>query len=124
MSRAMRIAFVVHAVVALVFGLSQFLIPAMSSSWLKWTPVDVTTVRIFGAAALGLAVSSWLASRATSLAEVRIKLWLEMVYGVLGALAGLYQLLFAKAPAATWLFVAILGGFGICWIYLYRQAVS
>ncbi|NPV08336.1 MAG: hypothetical protein HPY83_10310 [Anaerolineae bacterium] len=122
MTQGMRTAFLIHAVVALVFGLGLFLIPAAFLGLFNWTPIDPTMSRIFGAAALGLAVSSWMAYRAQSFAEVRVKLWLEMVYGVLGALAGLYQLLFASAPAFTWLIVIILGGFGAAWIYFYQSA--
>jgi O-antigen/teichoic acid export membrane protein len=122
MKPTMRTAFLVHAAVALVFGLILFLIPSTFASGFKWTPFDPTSSRLFGAASLGLAVSSWLASRAESFAQVKIKLWLEMVYGVLGAVGGLYQLLFADAPAATWAIVLILGGFGGLWIYLYREA--
>lgn len=122
MKPALRQAFLVHAVVALLLGLGLFLIPATLASWFNWTPFDPTMARFFGAAALGLAASSWLASHADTIGQVRIVLWLEMVYCILGAVAGLYQLLVGGAPVAAWVVVVILGGFGAVWVYFYRDA--
>jgi len=122
MSQGMKLAFIVHAVVALIFGVLLFLIPDTFGSWFGMTAGDATTARTFGAAILGLSAGSWLASQAKSFEQVRIKLAIEIVYGTLGALATLYELLFGSAPAAAWLTFIILAGFAVIWVYYYRQA--
>ena len=122
MSRGLKITFLVHAFVGLVFGLVLSLVPATWATLANWIPFDATVTRLYGTVLLGLCVSSWLGYRATRWDEVRIVVQMEIVLTVLGGLIGLYSALFAGAPPFIWVSIVIYLGFAIAWIYFYRQA--
>jgi hypothetical protein len=99
MSRGLKITFVVHAIVAFIFGLLLYLTPTIYAGWVNWTTVEPATARFFGAAMLALAVSSWLGSLVTRWEEIRIIVQTEIAFTLLGVLAGLYEVLVAGAAA-------------------------
>ena len=63
MSRGLKITFLIHAIVALLFGVVLYLQPGLWATMVKWTPFDGNMTRIYGAALLALAVSSWFGYR-------------------------------------------------------------
>jgi hypothetical protein len=83
MSRGLKITFLIHAIVALVFGVVLYLQPGLWATMTKWTPFDGTMTRIYGAALLALAVSSWFGYRAARWDEVRILVLMEIALTVL-----------------------------------------
>ncbi len=116
MAPALRFTFLVHAILTWSLGLLMFFAPATWAAWFNWFPFDSTFIRIFGAALLAIGLTSWVGYRASHWNEVAIILPMEVVFTVLGALAALYELLFAAAPTITWLFVLIFASFAAAWI--------
>ncbi len=121
MSRGLRIVFLVHAIVSVISGIVMYIVPGTWASSADWAPFDPAITRIYGAALLALALSSWLGFRATSWEEVRIVVQMEIAFTVLGALGGLYEVLFADAPSSAWASVVIFVAFAIAWFFYYRR---
>jgi hypothetical protein len=119
MSRGLKITFLIHAIVALVCGVVLYLQPGLWATMTKWTPFDGTMTRIYGAALLALAVSSWFGYRAARWDEVRILVLMEIALTVLSTVGGLWGLLFRGAPAFGWVSVVIWVVFAVAWIYFY-----
>lgn len=113
--------FQAHAVVALVFGLSFFVIPRLWAEWVAWGAIDQTMMRLYGAGLLALAEASWLGASADRWSTVRLLVVLEVAFPGLTAIAGLYEVLLAGAPAFTWVVVAVTGAFAVAFGYYYRE---
>lgn len=122
MSKALKITFLVHGIVALLFGLLLLLIPGRLLLWLGWAPIDPIISRLLGAALLGLAWSSFRGWRATERAQVAIVLEVEAVFTVLGCAGLLRHLLFSRWPLMVWAVFALLAAFAVAWIlFLLRR---
>ena len=119
MSRGLKITFLIHAIVSLVFGAVLYLQPALWATMVKWAPFDGAMTRSLGAALLALAVSSWFGYRAARWDEVRILVLMEIALTVLSTVGGLWGLLFRGAPAFGWVSVVIWVVFAVAWIYFY-----
>ncbi len=119
MSKGLKITFLIHAIVALVFGVVLYLQPGLWATMVKWTPFDGNMTRIYGAALLALAVSSWFGYRAARWDEVRILVLMEIALTVLSTVGGLWGLLFRGAPVFAWVSVVIWVVFAVAWIYFY-----
>ncbi len=120
-STGLRTLFLVHFVVALVFGLLYLLIPAMFLGWLGVSVQDVYPYRLIGAATLALGASSWYCYKAAEWERVKIVVLAEIVWTVLAALVSLYGLLFAGQPAAYWINVIIMACFAVAFTYFYSK---
>ena len=121
MSKGLRITFLIHAIVALVFGGLLFLRPVSWALLVNWTPFDGDMTRIYGAALLALAFGSWLGYRAKRWEEVRILVLMEIVLTVLSAVGELWGLLFRYTPAFAWVAVVVWAAFAAAWIYFYLR---
>jgi hypothetical protein len=121
MSRGLKITFSIHAIVAIVFGIVLYLQPGLWATLVKWTPFDASMTRVYGAALLALAVSSWLGYRAARWEEVRILVMMEIAFTVLSTVGALWGLLFRGAPAFGWVAVVIWVAFAVAWIYFYLR---
>ena len=113
--------FLLHAIVAVVFGLTFLLVPNLWADVVGWGAVDVTITRLYGAGLLAIAWASWLGYGADTWSEVRLLVMLEVAFPGLTALAGLYELLLAGAPAFTWVIVVITGAFTVGFGYYARE---
>lgn len=116
MSKALRLAFLIHAVVGVLFGALLLIIPGRFLEWVGWAPIDPIAGRVLGAALLALAWSSFRGWQATERAQVATLVELEAVFTVLGCVGLLRHLLFAPFPAMVWIVFAILAIFAIAWI--------
>jgi hypothetical protein len=121
MSKGLRNTFLVHVIVSLGFGLPLFFSPKTFESLMQWDPVEPALARVFGAALIALAVSSYLCFRAASWSEVSIVVVQEIAFTVLGVLAGLYQVFVPGAPTMIWLTIVIMAIFAGLWSYFYTQ---
>jgi hypothetical protein len=117
MSKALRITFLVHAVVALVLGLPLLILPGQFLDLFIWRPIDPLISRLFGAALLALAWGSFRGWQATERAQVKTLLEIEAVFTVLGSIGLLRHLLIASYPAIVWAVFILLVVFAIAWIY-------
>ena len=121
MSRGLKITFLIHAIVALVFGIVLYVKPGIWATLVAWKPFDWNMTRSFAAALLALAVSSWFGYRAARWEEVRIVVQMEIAFTVLGAVAGLYGFFVKGAPVLIWVAIVIWVAFAAAWIYFYSR---
>jgi len=122
MSQGLKTTFLIHAIVALVFGIVLYLVPGTFLDLVGWKAFDGNMSRAFAAALLALAVSSWFGYRAARWEEVRIVVQMEIAFTVLGPVAGLYGFFVKNAPAFIWVPIVIWVAFAAAWIYFYSRA--
>ena len=120
-SAGLKMLFLVHFVVGLVFGLPLLLIPGIYMAWFGMFVPDVEPYRMVGAAILAFAASSWFCYQAAEWDKVKIVVQAEIVWTVLATLALLYGLLFARQPAAEWINAILMAGFAGAFIYFYSK---
>ncbi len=120
-STGLRTTFLLHFIVALVFGLVYLLIPEIFGSLVGWQIQDTAVFRLLGVAVLGFGLSSWLAYRTDAWEKVRIIVQQEIFWTVLGTLVTLIALLSGALPAIGWLNAIILAAFGAAFIVFYRR---
>jgi len=118
-SPGLKTLFLVHAILAAIFGLAYLLMPDVWGSLTGVPMQEPGWYRAIGAAILGFATSSWLAYRETAWDKVKIVVQMEIVWTILGTLVALWGLLFAGFPAADWLNALVLGGFAVAFTYFY-----
>jgi len=121
LSEGLKTTFLVHFIVALIFGLGFLLIPITVGNLYGLKIQETEVWRLLGAAMLGFAASSWFAYKATHWESVRIVVLAEIVWTILGTLVMLYALLFAGFPALGWLNAIILAGFGAAFGWFYSR---
>jgi hypothetical protein len=116
MGKALRYTFLIHAIVAFVFGVPMLLGPGHFLILLGWLQIDSMLSRVLGAALLGLAWSSWRGWQATDKAQVKTLLELEAIFTVLGAAGLLRELVVSYFPVIYWVLFATLAVFAVAWI--------
>jgi len=124
MPYGLKITFLVHFIVAAIFGLVLLLIPDTYASLTAFPiqhPAVTGLTRLLGAAFLGFAASSWFAYKETLWERVKIVVQMEIIWAILGALAILWGLFFAGFPVGYWMNVAILLAFAIVFIIFYSR---
>ena len=118
-SSGLKLLFLVHFGVGLVFGLLYLFNPAMVLGWARMTAPDPLPYRIIGAAVLAFTASSWYCYQAAEWEKVKIVVVAEIVWTVLNVLVGLFAVTFAGAPAGEWINIIIMAGFAAAFIYFY-----
>jgi hypothetical protein len=120
-SPALKTTFLLHAIVATLFGLSYLLVPAWFGKLINWPMQEVEVYRLLGAAILGFGASSWLAYRENTREAVIIVVRMELVWTGLGTLVMLYGALFAGLPAFVWVNIVILAAFAVLFSLFYPR---
>lgn len=120
----LRLTFLVHIVVGLIFGLGQLLIPETFLGLVGWKVTDPGAYRMIGAAVLAFTASSWWAYRETAWERVKIIVEAEVVWTTLAALVQLAGVLFGGLAAAAWITVIVMAGFAAAFGYFYFQQTS
>lgn len=100
------------------------LVPELWGEFVDWRAVDPTITRTLGAGLLAVAVASWLGYRADAWEELRILVVFEIVFPAFTALAALYEVLLADAPAFTWVIVAVTVVFALAFGCFYRRMTA
>ena len=122
MSKALKITFLIHAVVSAASGLLLLVMPGRILQSLGWAPIDPIISRLLGAALLALAWASFRGWRAARREQVQMVLELEAAFATLACVGMLRHLLFAHWPLMVWLLFAVLLAFALCWIvFLLRK---
>ena len=121
LSQGLKTTFLIHFIVALLFGLGFLFIPVVVGNLYGLNVQEPDIYRLLGAAMLGFAVSSWLAYQATDWESVRIVVVMELAWTILGTLVMLYALLMAGFPALGWINAVILAAFAIAFGRFYFQ---
>lgn len=117
---SLKAAFLIHAVLALVFGLGWFLFPETVGDIFNWEMSDPLW-RVIGAFMLTLGISSFLAYLASTWEEVRLKVQLEMSWTLLGGIAILWGLLNEEFPVIAWGFFGMLALFFVVFVAAYLR---
>jgi hypothetical protein len=117
MSKGLKVLFLIHAAISLIFGLLLLVIPGRFLLALGWAPIDPIASRMLGAALLALAWGSFRGWQATERVQVAILIELETIFTVLVCVGLLRHLLFASWPLMVWLIFALFLAFAIAWIY-------
>jgi hypothetical protein len=116
-----KYVFLLHFIVALVFGAFWFLLPEYWSTVSGW-PVEYAAGRIVGMATLVMAVGSILAYRKTTWEDVEIYVMMELVYNILGAIGMLWNMFVVTLPIIGWALIGILALFSVLFLYVYFTA--
>ena len=120
-SSGLRIAFLLHFIVGLFFGLVMLLVPEVMGTVGGQPIVEPIAYRVVGAAILGFAFSSLWSYRASFWETVRIVVQVEILWPALFVVVSIYGILTSQLPPADWINVLIVGGFGIAFVYFYLQ---
>ena len=119
MKKGISIVFLIHALVALFFGVVLTFLPSIWANIMNWQPLDTAMTRIVGAAMFAFAVGSFLCFAAKRWEQVRIVVLMEIALTVIALLVGLYEVFFAGAPVSIWINTALFTAFAIAWICVY-----
>ena len=123
MSKSLKYLFIIHAVVAFIFGIALLVAPGRTLGFFGWAPIDPLLSRLLGAALLALSWSSYRGWQASSYEQVRTLVELETIFTVLGCVGLLRHLLIAWYPWYVWFLFAVLLVFAIAWAYhLWKKA--
>jgi hypothetical protein len=121
-SQGLKMTFLVHFVIGLIFGLIDLLIPEQWGNLTNWPVQDPTMYRLVGAAILAFAASSILAYRETDWERVIIIVRTEIIWTGLATLVFLVSLVFWDASAIAWLYALLMAGFCAAFSVFYRPA--
>jgi hypothetical protein len=125
MSSGLKMTFLIHFIVALIFAIGFLFFPAMVLGWWGFTSTGPAVLsRIMGAYVLAISVSSWLGYRASEAQQVRIVVAMEVWLTIIGAFVSLYGIIFEGAPALMWVNVVIFAVFAVLWIAFYPRTKS
>lgn len=119
MSKELRTAFAVHAVMSAIFGAVLLIIPGRFLEWIGWAPIDPIASRILGAALLALAWSSFRGWQAREWAQVALLVELEVVFTILACVGLGRHLFFASYPAWPWIFFGLFAAWAIAWVFFW-----
>jgi hypothetical protein len=121
-SQGLKMTFLVHFVVGLIFGLIDLLIPEQWGNLTNWPVQDPTMYRLVGGAILAFTASSILAYRETDWEKVILIVRTEIIWTALATLVFLATLIFGDAPAIAWLYALLMAGFCAAFSIFYRPA--
>lgn len=119
MNKGIKIVFLIHAIVALFFGVVLTFLPTTWADVMNWQPLDTAMTRLLGAAMFAFAVGSFLGFVSQTWEQVQIVVLMEIALTVIGLLVGLFEMIFADAPASIWFNTVLFGLFAIAWICVY-----
>lgn len=115
---SLRIWFVIHFIMDMLFGIPLLLFPELIMPMLGWGSLDPISTRVVGAALMGIGIESYL-ERNASLEVFRALLNLKVIWSssaILGIGLGIWQ----GGAQAGWLFLAIFVIFWFVWVYYWR----
>ena len=113
--KSLRLWFVVHFVLDIIFAIPMILIPEKLMTFVGWSVVEPVTARIVGAALLGIGVESLL-GRNASREVFKHMLNLKIIWSA-GAVLGIGLGIAAGGPPIAWAFLAIFAAFFGLWSY-------
>jgi hypothetical protein len=116
MSKALKIVFLVHAVLSAVAGAILLIVPGRFLELLQWAPIDPLLTRVLGAALLALAWTSFYGWREADRKQLGIIVQMEAICTVLACVGLLRHLAVGHWPWQPWLVFAVFAVFALAWI--------
>ena len=115
-SNGLRIWFVIHFVIDMIFAIPLLIAPVAFLTFLGWTAVDPYAARLVGAALAGIGIESFLGRNAgveafQGMLNLKIIWSATAIIGILLTMASGYQ------PWGAWLMLAAFLIFNIIWVY-------
>jgi len=117
MSKALKLTFIIHAVISLVFGAPLLIIPGRFLHLFGWSPIDPHLTRLLGAALLAFAWSSFRGYRTDNHHLKQALIQMELFFCALGAIGLLRHILIAWYPWYFWLVFVLLVVFALAWLF-------
>jgi hypothetical protein len=118
-SKLLKILFLVHFFVAIIFGLALTFVVELYASITGWPYLDPITGRIMGAVFFGLAVASLLAWRETKWEQVKIFVQMEITWLGISAVVHIWAIILFPVLIIIWLQTAISIVFFVAFIWFY-----
>jgi len=115
----LRTWFIIHFFADMIFGIPLLFFPELVLPHLGWNAIDPISVRVVGAALMGIGIESWL-GRDSSMEVYRAMLNLKVIWSS-SAIIGIGLGILNGGPAAGWLFLAIFVIFWFVWVYYWRK---
>jgi Ca2+/Na+ antiporter len=122
-SNIAKYVFLLHFIIALVFGAFWFLLPEYWSTITGW-PTEYASGRIVGMATLMMGIGSFFAYRKTAWDQVEIYVIMELVFNILGAIGMVWNMLVMTLPIVGWALAGLLGLFAVLFLYVFFTAKS
>jgi len=117
MSKLLKTTFLVHGIVAVVFGVILLVVPGRFLSVLGWRPIDPIMARFVGAAFLALAWGDIRGWSAHSWPEVNILVEVQLAFAALTSLGLLRHLVsLGPWPAMVWILFGVFVLFAVAWL--------
>ncbi len=124
MPKSMKTFFLVHAIVALLFGLLLFIIPGRFLQAVDWSRIDPIAGRLLGAVLLGLTWGSFRLWRAKHLDDnphpAILLAEIETLFTGLACVGLLRHLLFLENPPFVWVAFVVMAVFAAGWAFTWR----
>ncbi len=117
-SKILKRVFLVHFIVAVVFGILYF-IPEQFLGLVGWNVTEPAVYRIVGAAMIALGVSSLLAYRQSEWMKVKILVEMEIIWLIGADIATLWGAVSGSYPPFIWVNFGLLIAFTVAFIYCY-----
>ena len=118
-SKLLKILFLVHFFVAVIFGLAFTFVVELYVSITGWPYLDPVMGRTFGAVFFGLAVASLLAWRETKWEQVKIFVQMEITWLGISAVVHIWAIILFPFLIIIWLQTAISIFFFVAFAWFY-----
>ena len=119
--KSAKYVFLLHFIIALIFGAIWFLMPEYWNTLTGW-PNEVASGRIVGMATLMVAIGSIMAYQKATWEQVEIYVIMELVFNILGAIGMLWNMLTISLPIIGWILVGLLVVFSVLFLYVFSTA--
>ena len=119
-SKSLRIWFVIHFAIDIIFAIPLLLVPVPFLTFLGWTAVDPYAACLVGAALMGIGIESYL-GRNAGIEAFQGMLNLKIIWSVTAIIGILLTMITAYKPWGAWLLLAAFIPFNIIWIYYRLQ---
>ena len=119
-SKLLKITFLIHFFVAVIFGLVFTVIVEIYIDLINWPYPDPITGRVLGAVFLGFAVASLLSWRETKWESVKIVVQMEIAWLIIGTAVHFFAIFTEPLlPFIIWVQAAILIVFLVAFTWFY-----
>ena len=118
----LKYTFLLHMIVAFVFGAWYFLAPDTWVSFVSWPYYDPVSDRFMAALMIGFGVSSLLGYRAQSWEHVEIIVLAEIVFTLVATIGWIWSMFDPLVPVIGWALTGLIALFLLLFSYSYYVA--